>query len=40
MMRVRKRGMGGAYDEKGLSTHKQSDTEVRRQRHSFDLQKL
>jgi hypothetical protein len=40
LMKVRKRGMGGMYEEKGFGAQKHNDKEIRRQRHSFDLKKL
>lgn len=39
MMKVRKRQVGGAYEEKGLGSPK-LDRPQRHERHSFDLRKL
>ena len=39
MMKVRKRQIGGAYEEKGLGSPKYQRPE-RHERHSFDLRKL
>ena len=39
MMKVRKRHMGGVYEEKGLGSPK-TDRNIRHERHSFDLKRL
>lgn len=39
-MKVRKRQLGGAFEEKGLSSSKHESKVLKKERHSFDLRKL
>jgi hypothetical protein len=39
-MKVRKRQLGGVYEEKGMPSGKQESKILKKERHSFDLRKL